>query len=140
MTARCSWISLVTLLGTVAASACRSPTQVAPDGYEDCTAGGAVSFTVTVVDSATNNPPSVSAQMTWHAGLSSGSAVAQVPTAGPQVAEVLNGPYGRPGTFVAKVQASGYRDWKISDIVVQQAATHCSILETTRIVAKLQRV
>ena len=59
--------------------ACDSPTLPVADGYEDCTAGGLMSFDVAVLDSLTGRPLASSATLTWRAGASVGTLHAAIP-------------------------------------------------------------
>ncbi len=128
------------VLGVSFLAACFNATGPAADGYEDCSAGGLLSFAVDVTDFATSQPLPSTPTLRWTAGQSSGSSMPQVPPTTPSItAVVVGGPYGRPGAFTISITAPGYRDWSIAGISVLEGASHCSVRETVRLIAKLQR-
>jgi hypothetical protein len=122
----------------MAPSCTASSTAPSPDGFEDCTAGGLASFSVAMRDSASGQPVSPSATLTWSAGVSSGKSIGQIGSFGASSPDELAGPFGRPGIFDVTLQAKGYRDWRRNGVAVVQGATHCSIQNSVRLVAKLQ--
>jgi hypothetical protein len=129
---------ITAVMATGGVLACATTTQAVPDGYEDCRAGGLVSFSISVRDSITNQPLPSQAELSWSAGMSSGTSIAQVPTAGVAASQELNGPYGRPGSFDVVVRAAGYKDWHPAVVIVREGTAHCSVQQPVRLAALLQ--
>jgi hypothetical protein len=98
-----------------------------PDGYDDCH-GGAESFAIIVVDSVTGEPLARGAKLIWRAGRKVDTAYA-LPSRTGEEPVVLQGPFGRPGTYDVVIRQLGYRDWHRAGIHVAQGPTHCSIHE-----------
>ncbi len=127
------------LLLAASALGCSSVSPDTSDGYENCPNSGLLSFAVDIRDSATAQPISGTATMSWTAGQSSGSASHPVPPPNGAVqAYVLGGPYGRPGTYHVLIASPGYRTWQKDSVAVPPGAQVCSVGSTVRITALLQ--
>jgi hypothetical protein len=98
-----------------------------PDGYDDCY-GGAESFAIIVVDSVTGKPLARGAKLIWRGGRRVDTTYA-LPTRMGEEPVVLQGPFGRPGTYDVVIRQLGYRDWYQAGIHVEEGPTHCSIRE-----------
>lgn len=96
-------LPIIALAFVLVVQACGSPTQPIADGYEDCTAGGLISFDVAVLDSLTGHPLANSAILTWRAGASVGTSHATVPPLPGGASVGIDGPYGRPGIYSIQV-------------------------------------
>jgi len=138
--------ALAPLLALVlGAAGCHDPLAARPDGYEDCTHGGLLSFFVTTRDSVTGAYVTVTdgATLTWRAGLSTGTEYPGPGRSLPGGVEVtptgVPGPYGRPGTFDVVVRVPGYREWRRAGVQVAQGAAHCDVREIVELEARLQR-
>lgn len=132
-------LALIAVALVLAVQACGSPTQPMADGYEDCTAGGLSGFGVEVLDSLTGQSLASSALLTWRAGTSEGTSHAVIPPFPGTEARDLSGPYGRPGTYYTEISVPGYVLWTAKDVTVRQGVTHCSVLETVHVIARLRR-
>jgi len=138
-------LALSALLSVLFSAGCAASTHVAgpkADGYEDCTAGGAATFAVAVYDSVTMTPAALGAVLFWNAGQSSGTTIAYPPTP-PYSTDpplLIQGPFGRPGTYEITIRKDGYQDWRDSSLVVQEGtAGHCSVLAAVSLTARLNR-
>jgi hypothetical protein len=144
-----AYVTLGLAAGSAAARAQpRAAAAPAPDGYEDCTHGGAIALSVELSDVATRRgiPWRVAplVEVEWRAGRSAGTA-RHMPNFGPggdyppegtadrlQIGVV----WGRPGTYRLRVRAPGYRVWDTAGVRVPKgvdprlpplpdAAPHC---------------
>jgi hypothetical protein len=140
-------------LGLAAGSAAaraqpRAAAAPAPDGYEDCTHGGAIALSVELSDAATGRgiPWRVAplVEVAWRAGRSAGTG-RHMPNFGPGGDYPADGTadrlqigvvWGRPGTYRLRVRAPGYRVWDTAGVRVPEgvnprfpplpyAAPHC---------------
>jgi hypothetical protein len=114
-----------------------------PDGYDDC-GGGLESFAIIVIDSVTGEPLAEGAKLIWRAGRRVDSTYA-LPSRTGEPAAVLQGPFGRPGTYDVVIRRLGYHDWSYNGIRVEQGPMHCSIPQDpyhlrTVLRARLQRL
>jgi hypothetical protein len=142
-------VTLGLAVGSAAARAqSRPPAAPPPDGYEDCTHGGAIALSVELSDAATGRgiPWRVAplVEVAWRAGRSAGTG-RHMPNFGPGGDYPADGTadrlqigvvWGRPGTYRLRVRAPGYRVWDTAGVRVPEgvnprfppltyAAPHC---------------
>jgi hypothetical protein len=125
-------ILLLVVSTGVLAAACSRAQATPNDNSVACTMEARAGITVTVLDSAARQAPSVGAVVVARAGTYADTA--QNPLRNRN--NIYSLVWERPGTYDVTVNAAGYRPWVATGITVSKTTCHVSTVELT---AQLQR-